>query len=244
MRSLKARKTDEFLENDEGPGWIVTFSDLMTLLLVFFILLFSISSLNQKKFEKVIESIRISLQSEFTPAAMMEVLEVPDRLDKNIRIDELTGLRSRKEQIEKDIRSYISKHRIEDNVSLSILDDKIVVQIRGTALFDSGKAVLKDSAEPILKELVAIFDAYNDYNINIKGHTDNVPISTLRYPSNWELSAIRATNVLRYLIKKGINPIRLTATGYGSLMPLRPNSSPENRAANRRVEFVLEKRGR
>ncbi|MDY0362053.1 MAG: flagellar motor protein MotB [Desulforegulaceae bacterium] len=234
---------NEFLDDDE-TGWIVTFSDLMTLLLVFFILLFSISSLNQKKFESVLESIRISLNSKQRPLALMEVLEIPEKTDKTIRIDELTGLTSRKDRIEKDIKSYISKHKIQDNVSVSILDDKIVVQIRGTALFDSGDAVLKLSAEPVLKQLVTVFEAYDEYNINIKGHTDNVPISTLKYPSNWELSAIRATNVLRFFISQGINPLRLTATGYGSLMPLRPNTSPENRAANRRVEFVLEKRGR
>ena len=118
-----------------------------------------------------------------------------------------------------------------------------MVQIRGTALFDSGDAKLKKTAEPILNELIAIFIAYDDYSVNIKGHTDNVPIGTLRFPSNWELSAIRATNVLRYLIKEGINPVRLTATGYGSLMPLVPNTSQKNRAVNRRVEFVLEKKG-
>jgi len=244
MKNRRNSNKDEFLEDDDETGWIVTFSDLMTLLLVFFILLFSISSLNKKKFESVLESIRISLNSKMSPLALMEVLEVPERIDKNIKIDELTGITSRQESIEKDIKSYISRHRIQDNVSVSILDDKIVVQIRGTALFDSGDAVLKDSAEPVLNELVNVFEAYNDYSINIKGHTDNLPISTLRYPSNWELSAIRATNVLRYFISKGINPSRLTATGYGSLMPLRPNTSPENRAANRRVEFVLEKKGR
>ncbi|MDY0132104.1 MAG: OmpA family protein [Desulforegulaceae bacterium] len=235
---------DDFLEEDNDLGWIVTFSDLMTLLLVFFILLFSISNLNKNKFESALESIRMSLNSKMVPFASIEVLEVPETLDKNIRIDELTGLTSRKERIEKDIRSYISKHKIQDNVSVSILNDKIVVQIRGTALFDSGDAVLKTSAEPVLKELVNVFEAYDDYNINIKGHTDNLPISTSRYPSNWELSAIRATNVLRYFISTGIHPLRLTATGYGSLMPLRPNTSDENRAANRRVEFVLEKKGR
>jgi chemotaxis protein MotB len=244
MKQRRNSNIDEFLENDDEPGWIVTYSDLMTLLLVFFILLFSISNLNKKKFESVLESIRVSLNSKMSPLAMMEVLEVPETLDKNIQIDELTGLSSRKERIEKDIKSYISRHNIQDNVSVSILDDKIVIQIRGTALFDSGDAVLKDDAEPVLNELVNVFEAYNDYSINIKGHTDNLPISTLKYPSNWELSAIRATNVLRYFIAKGINPSRLTATGYGSLMPLRPNTTPENRAANRRVEFVLEKKGR
>lgn len=243
MKKREAFGTDEFLDDDDGPGWIVTYSDLMTLILVFFILLFSISSLNEKKFERVLESIKMSLKPDFRPIANIEVLEVPDKVNTKIRIDELTGIKSKKDRIEKDIKSYISKHKIADKVTVSVLNDKIVIQIRGTALFDSGDARLKPKAKPILDQLVAIFEAYDDYNINIKGHTDNMPISTLRYPSNWELSAIRATNVLRFLIKDGINPVRLTATGYGSLMPIRPNSSAQNRAANRRVEFVLEKKG-
>lgn len=242
MNNLRPRNTDEFLDEDE-MGWIVTYSDLMTLLLVFFILLFSISSLNKKKFELVLESIKISLQQDASPISMMEVLEVPDNFNKKIKIDELTGIKSKKDQIEKDLKAYVSKHQISRKVSISVLDDKIIIDIRGTALFDSGKARLKKSARPILNELISIFRAYDDYNINIKGHTDNMPISTIRFPSNWELSAIRATNVLRYIIKEGVNPTRLTATGYGSLMPLVPNTSQKNRSTNRRVEFVLEKKG-
>jgi len=244
MKRARAYRKNDLLEEEEGGGWILTYSDLMTLLLVFFILLFSISSLNEKKFEQVLQSIKVSLKSDLTPAAMMEVLEIPEKPDKSIRIDEYTGLKSRKESIKKDIKSYISQHNLQKSLNVSVLDDKIIVQIRGRTLFGSGEAELKDSAEPVLRELIAVFEAYDEYKINIKGHTDNMPISTMKYPSNWELSAIRATNVLRYLIDRGINPVRLTATGYGSLMPLRPNTTPENRAANRRVEFVLEKRGK
>jgi chemotaxis protein MotB len=80
------------------------------------------------------------------------------------------------------------------------------------------------------------------YKLEIQGHTDDIPISTAQFPSNWELSAVRATTVLRYMVDAGINPKRLTATGYGSSIPLVPNISPENRAINRRIEFVLEKR--
>jgi len=243
MGKKRDSNIDKFLEEDDSNAWVVTYSDLMTLLLVFFILLFSISNLNEKKFEQVLESIKVSLKSDLSPLAMMEVAEVPDRVNTKIRIDELTGLKSRKKFIQKDIESYIEKEHMKDDVFLNVLDDKIIVEIRGATLFDSGRAKLKDSALPVLDKLISIFDAYNDYKINIKGHTDNVPISTIRFPSNWELSAIRATNVLRYLIQKGISPVRLTATGYGSIMPLRPNSSQENRAANRRVEFVLEKQG-
>jgi len=101
---------------------------------------------------------------------------------------------------------------------------------------------LNPSAIPIFDDLIDILFDYPDYNINIKGHTDNIPISTEIFPSNWELSAIRATTVLKYVISRGVNPDRLTATGYGDVMPLLPNTSEENRTQNRRVEFVLEKK--
>jgi chemotaxis protein MotB len=108
-------------------------------------------------------------------------------------------------------------------------------------LFNSGSATLNKNALPILDKIARLLFEYPEYNINIKGHTDNVPISTKQFPSNWDLSAIRATTVLKYLIQKGIKPERLTATGYGDVMPLVPNTSAENRAINRRVEFVQEK---
>ena len=126
-------------------------------------------------------------------------------------------------------------------IYLQVLDGKIVIRIHGKLLFPTGSTRLNKRAEPILDDIISILKEYAEYSINIKGHTDNVPISTPQYASNWELSAIRATTVLRYLIKSGVNPKRLTATGFGDMFPRVPNTSEKNRAINRRVEFVLEK---
>ncbi|MEA1967018.1 MAG: OmpA family protein, partial [Thermodesulfobacteriota bacterium] len=176
---------------------------------------------------------------------LMELMEIPESFDTKITIEDITGLHSLKESIEesiiKDINNFINKKSHSGNISATVLDDKLIVRIKGKAIFKSGSASLNSSAIPIFNEIIKIVFEYPEYNINIKGHTDNIPISTDRYPSNWELSAIRATTVLKYLIKKGIRPERLTATGYGEIMPLVPNSNEKNRATNRRVEFVLEK---
>jgi chemotaxis protein MotB len=118
----------------------------------------------------------------------------------------------------------------------------LVIQIRGQVLFPSGSATLSREAESIMDQIARIVSRYTEYMVNIKGHTDNVPISTAKFDSNWELSALRATSVLKYFIKRGINPLRLTATGYADILPLVPNNSDENRSRNRRVEFVLEKK--
>lgn len=235
---------DMFLEESEEAGWIVTYSDLVTLLLVFFVLLYSISSLNTEKFKKVIQSIRVSLGEDRTAIGLLEIIEVPKTPDSEITIEELTGLKKTKDPILEDISQFITEKNMGDNIVLQILENKIIIRIRGKALFKSGSASLTKEAIPILNEIAKIIDEYSEYSANIKGHTDNVPISTAQFPSNWELSAVRATTVLKYLIKEGISPSRLTATGYGELLPLAPNTSEKNRARNRRVEFVLEKKAR
>lgn len=234
---------DAYLEEDEGEGWIVTYADLVTLLLVFFVLLYSISSLNLNRFKQAFESIQITLGSEKTTLGVVEIMEIPEVEDKELTIEQITGLRSREEAIMEDINAFVAERNLGENITVQILNKKIVVRIRGKVIFDSGRETLNREARPILDQIIQIFDAYPEYNINIKGHTDNVPISTPRFPSNWELSAFRSTTVLKYLIERGISPFRLTATGYGSLIPIRPNTTPENRAMNRRVEFVLEKKG-
>ena len=234
---------EDFLEDEEGAGWIVTYADLVTLLPVFFVLLYSISSLNMERFRQAFESIRISLGKDMTTLGVIEVMEVPQLDRKELTLEEIFGRRSREEAMVEDINAFVAERNVGDNITVQILNNKVVVRIQGTILFESGSEQLMPQAEPILGQIVHIFKAYPEYNINIRGHTDDVPIATLRFPSNWELSAFRATTVLKYLIEKGVSPFRLTATGYGSLLPLRPNTTAENRAMNRRVEFVLEKKG-
>jgi len=228
---------------EDGKDWIVTYSDLMTLLLVFFVLLYSISSLNIEKFRLALNSIQISLGEGRPPIDYVELAGVEEALSKPMALDDMTGLRSRRVEALREIRDFITDNGLERNIEVLARDGKIVIRISGTVLFQSGVAELNNAGIPVLEGIVQIVDKFFEFNINIKGHTDNVPISTKQFPSNWELSAIRATTVLKYLVDRGIDPERLTATGYGELLPLYPNYSAENRARNRRVEFVLEKAG-
>lgn len=227
---------------DEKEAWIVTYADLMTLLLVFFILLYSISSLNMEKFKHAIQSIQVSLGETNPRVGLMDLVNVPEANDQNFVLENLTGLSSREQEILDSLNSFIEGQNSSENILVHEKDGQIIIEMRGQVLFTSGSAVFNDSAAPILDEIANIIQAYTEYTVNIKGHTDNVPISTPQFPSNWELSAVRATTVLKYLISKGINPFGLTATGYGELLPLVPNDTSENRATNRRVEFVLEKK--
>ncbi len=231
----------ELLE-EEPIGWIVTYADLVTLLLVFFVLMFSISTMNLNKFKNVIRSIQVNLGEENPAVGLLEIISEPEPQEKKFSIEDITGIKSREQKMMDDINDIIEEKQLGDYVVIARADGKIMVRIRGAVLFESGAAILNTGSKPILDQIVRLIHDYSEYNVNIKGYTDNVPIETKEFPSNWELSSIRATKVLKYLIRNGIDPMRLTATGYGELLPLVANDSSENRSINRRVEFVLEKK--
>ena len=231
-----------FITYDDDATWLVTYADLMTILLVFFILLYALVSLETEKYKHAVETVKVQLKDTEALIGLVELMEIPETADTQVTIEDITGLRDRKKNLFEDIQKFARASHQKKNISTRILDGKIIVSIKGKALFTSGSARLNAAATYIFDEIMQILADYPDYNINIKGHTDNIPISTQSFPSNWELSAVRATTVLKYLISKGISPKRLTATGYGDVLPLVPNTSGENRAQNRRVEFVLEKK--
>lgn len=266
--------------NEESAGWMATFADLMTLLLVFFILLFSMSSVQTEQFQRVIASIQSALSGESAIAAldfsgdrMIPTLEQfpetrresdsnqdkgsnhTNQNDPNPALDQAqenpnqvttqpsVGDKGEDwKEIANTVRSRLYQKVIEQTVQVKLPKDGVVsIEVDGSVMFDSGSIYLNSEADPVLNQLQELFRQYPGYSINIKGHTDNIPISTLGLESNWELSAVRATTVLRYFVKQGMNPRRFTATGFGSSVPIADNSTPEGRQKNRRIEFVLEK---
>lgn len=239
---MKPSKSDilDIIEDEDEAIWLVTYADLMTLLLVFFIIMYAISSINLLKFRSVLASIQFSLGEKNPGIGLLEIVKT-EQLDKKVSLADLTGLKSRENEMLGDIDDLIQKKQLGKHIIAQISEGKIYIQIRGKVLFNSGAAQLNDGARPILDKIVGIIQDYEEFNVNIKGHTDNTPISTAQFASNWELSAIRATTVLKYFIDGEVSPMRLTATGYGDLLPLVTNNSAENRATNRRVEFVLER---
>ncbi len=231
-----------FITYDDEATWLVTYADLMTILLVFFVLLYTLAFFEKEKYKHAVETIKVQIEKDANLFGLMELMEVPETMDTKITIEDITGMHSKEKILFDKITKFARTSSQKQNISTRILDGKIIVSVKGKALFNSGSASLNSTAISIFNEIILILDDYPEYNINIKGHTDNIPIATKVFPSNWELSAVRATTVLKYLIAKGINPKRLTATGFGMVMPLVPNTSKNNRAQNRRVEFVLEKR--
>ena len=229
-------------DENESIGWIVTYADLVTLLLVFFVLLYSISSINLEKFKIAMLSIQSTLGEAAPSTELLEIMDTPKYGENTPTLEEVIGLKSREKELLEEIDEVIREETIEGNIMVRSTEGMINITITGKVLFDPGAADLNDEANPVMEKISMLIAQYPEYDVNIKGYTDNMPISTERFPSNWDLSAIRATTVLKFLINNRIDPKRLTATGYGDLLPIAPNDTEDNRARNRRVEFVLEKK--
>ena len=208
---------------DYIPGgvepWMATFADMVTLLMVFFVLFYSVEKDNTEKFKSAID--------------MMVEEDGPDGLAKIMKVVDSTEIM----QNLKEMRDATKAAQAEESV-----EDRIVLRVPGLNLFKKKSAKLTPEARPVLNEIVKIIKTKGkNHKIFIQGHTDDVPIHTAKYESNWELSAVRATAVLRHFYDKGIDPEKLTATGYADTFPMVPNNTKEGRAKNARIEFVLEK---
>jgi len=194
-----------FITYDDEATWIVTYADLMTILLVFFVLLYTLAFFEKEKYKNAVEAVKVQIDKDANLIGLMELLEVPETMDTKITIEDITGLHSREATLFDKITKFARTNSQQQNISTRILDGKIIVSIKGKALFNSGSASLNSTAISIFNEIIQILDDYPEYNINIKGHTDDIPISTKIFPSNWELSAVRATTVLKYLISQGVS---------------------------------------
>lgn len=267
-------------DSSDSAGWMATFADLMTLLLVFFILMFSMSSVKTEQFQRAIASIQTTLagKSSIAPLDSLGTRIVPNMElfpdntqsaesdsangsnatnlnDTNPSLDQANeapvvmstqpsiGNKGKDwDKLANTLRSQLYEKELQRVVQVNLpRDGTVTIQVEGGLMFDSGSAYLNGEVDPVMDTLVRLFKEYSSYSINIKGHTDNIPISTPEFESNWELSAVRATTVLRYFVNRGLDPRRFTATGYGDSLPLESNYNEEGRTKNRRIEFVLEK---
>lgn len=227
----RRRRKDE--QNNTG-NWLTTYSDMVTLLLTFFVLLFSFSEIDAQKFR--------SIMSSFQGGA--GVLEGGTSLNLDENLGSTEGLLEEDLEKLKDIlEEYAESIGLGEEIILSVEERGLVVRFMDNVLFDSGKADLKPESKEILKSVAEILnrEEFKDKLIKVEGHTDTDPILySKRYPTNWELSVIRATNVLRYLVEEeNIEGNRISSSGYSYYRPIAPNDTRENKAKNRRVDIVI-----
>ena len=221
-----SKKKHEEHENHER--WLVSYADFITLLFALFVVMYSTSSVNEGKYRAVSES----AQAAFNPSTLTaKKIEIGPKLSSGNRS---TG----KVEYIAAIKGVLKE--FEQNKKLSIFQNSkgIVIRITDTALFDSGSAVIKNEAVEAIDSLAGVLANLKE-NIQIEGHTDNIPINSPLYPSNWELSSSRATSIVRRFVNYGMEPSRLTAIGYGEYRTIAENDTGEGRSKNRRVDIVV-----
>ncbi len=229
------RKAEPKKENLER--WLLTYADLITLLLAFFVVLYATSRVDVQQFKAVAESLHRAFNTGpvdvsgssssllSNSSGLLPDLAAIEAADFKRISDALTGL-ARKEGISESLR-------------LRQGQDTIVISLSNNLLFDSGSADLRVEAAGVLDEVAAQLRGMPNF-FRIEGHTDNVPIHTEQFPSNWELSTARATNVLRWIVDRDhIDPRRGYAAGFADTRPVASNDTPEGRALNRRADIVI-----
>ena len=233
-------------EEHMDESWLIPYADLLTLLLALFIVLFASSSVDKDKYSAMAQA----LHSVFGGAGVLpdnsgvipelppglDIFPTPDGTDgnalENIELENLQKLQA-------DLQRHFTSEGLDTSINMHIDERGLVISLHDSVLFDSGKADIRPEYISMLIKTGEIINNLDNY-IRVEGHTDNVPINSFRFDSNWELSSIRATTVVRLFVSSsGIVPEKLLAVGYGQYRPVADNNTSEGRAKNRRVDIII-----
>lgn len=233
-----------------APEWMVTYGDLVTLLMCFFVLLFAFSEIDAQKFEAVMQSFQGSagvLEAGKSLSDDQLVFDAaPERDTSPITTDEeeLEILRAQLSAAKEELEDAFEGKPFESDIVIEFLDNKLLIRLKNNVLFDSGKAEIKPETMNILSVIGEVLqgELFNESLIEIDGHTDNVPINTPQYPDNITLSFARSYSVREYFLNEFDFPEdRLRIGANGEFSPIDTNSTPEGRANNRRVDIIIER---
>lgn len=225
--SRKRRSSDEGLTS----SWMDTYADTITLLLTFFILLYTFSIVDNEKLQTIAQALKGQIEG--TPMTNEQTEALPHDFVPGV------GVKNPYDQLVEKVTSVLAKNGLSDVVKIREEDAGVILQLGDSILFDTGQAVLKEESYEVLNVISTIIPQV-DNEIMVQGHTDNRPINSDKYPSNWELSSARALAVVKYFINdKGLGAERFSATGYGEHRPLVENTSVENMGINRRVDILI-----
>lgn len=240
-------------EHENHERWLVSYADFITLLFAFFVVMYALSSINEGKYRIMSDSISSAFRSipGSTSGAQVAISTVNSplsmaipakRLPSNVKTDTAQAAkRDRLRNMAKDLNKALAPLVAEGKVTVTEGVLGITVDINASVLFAPGDARLDLGAVRALAAVAQIL-APTDFPIIVEGHTDNTPINTPQFPSNWELSGMRASSVVRLFIESGVDGRRLTATGYADQRPLADNATPDGRQRNRRVAITIESR--
>ncbi len=215
---------------------MTTYADMVQLILCFFIALFAFSQVDAKKFQQVARSLNTVFSG---GQGILENGQLPNSgesiLDDPHFLQEMAAL----EETYRSLEEYLAQEGLSEKVELERDERGIIVSFADRVLFELGKAEILPPSRTVLGEVAQIIGPLPN-QLRVEGHTDNLPISTAQFPSNWELSTARATGVVRFFVEEcGFSPTKLSAAGYGEWRPRFPNDSAAHRAKNRRVDLVI-----
>ncbi len=254
---MARRRRANHPEHENLERWLISYADFITLLFAFFVVMYAISSVNEGKYRVLSDTLVEAFDNggkhapievgsmapdpaevpiEAAPRPRAEPLDTSDRQRDQRAAGE--GLPAIEDHLREALRDFVDR----DQVEIDNHGDWISVDIKSGMLFRTGSAVLSLAALAVLDKVARIL-APDDHEIQVEGHTDNLPIRTRQYPSNWELSAARAASVVHFLAGKGVAPQRMAAIGYGEYRPIADNATPEGRRKNRRVSLIILGRG-
>jgi chemotaxis protein MotB len=237
---LQKRLSKGSLEED-STLW--SFVDLMTLLLILFILFYS-HAMTHKGSAKYMTSTQPqtaeaqSFEVHKTSTATEPVAYDPDQPEADVVKTEAEDPDETLAQFEQQVLQTISE-KVKNDFSIQWDQKRLVLVLGERIAFNVGEADLLPDFQPTLKQIAEFISSQKDYNVTVAGHTDDTPINTAQFPSNWELSAIRAVNVAKFMISSGVDPHQISTEGYSAYRPVQPNTTDQNRHANRRVEITL-----
>lgn len=246
MRHRRRRRRSGDDEHENHERWLVSYADFITLLFAFFVVMYAISSVNDGKYRVLSDSLVTAFRSAtqdgggatvLTQPQMTTMVRPPPKRNQALQMRDREAQHMKK--VAQSVSESMAQYATQGQVAVIETDRGITVEINDSLLFSPGRAELAPQAELAIRAVARVF-AETNFPVTIEGHTDNVPISTPLFPSNWELSAVRATTVLRVMTLAGVPPARLTAIGYGDQRPVADNGSGEGRARNRRVAIQLE----
>jgi len=240
-------------ERENTDRWLVSYADFITLLFAFFVVMYSLSSVNEGKYRVLSNSLMqafrsASLNTEeqkiisppvIVPSNPVAPIKRPSLHDKRGAAREQTARKMR--DIASEIRRVLKPITGDGKVRVTEGTFGVTIEINASVLFSTGEAVLGNEANAALRAVAGVI-AGAEFPIMVEGHTDSNPINTQRFPSNWELSSARASSVVRLFIENGVSPSRLTAAGYADQRPIADNDTEAGRARNRRVAIMIESR--
>lgn len=245
-----ARRNKKHAEEHENlERWLVSYADFITLLFAFFVVMYAISSVNEGKYRVLSDSLVTAFKSASVVdggAVMVVPTRSPGSTIKQVVVKEDPKLvearqqqRDKMRNVAKDIFSVLAPLVQQGKVRVLETSRGVTIEINDSILFYPGQAQLEQTSVRAMRAVGEVL-APTDFPVTIEGHTDNIPIRTPQFPSNWELSAVRATTVLRLFVDAGVAPEHLTAIGYGETRPVENNESVEGRARNRRVSILID----